>query len=320
MKRLLTGFALTALTLGLAGCGGGGATTPGGEGTPPAGGGGSTTAVPIVFQSDRDGNWEIYFIMSDKTGRKNLTSNPASDTEPAISPDKTKVAFVSDRGGNTDLWVMGVDGSNPQNVTKGAGVAGGPSWYGEGTRLIFSLTVAGKNNDRPQIYAVSTDGSNREQITDNQSFNLTPIIQSDVSRVTWATGDSLEELDLASMIIGKDERIIVERPASDWRPSVMTPKVRPRFLLEVQADGKAASYEVEIDGRRLQPVIKDSSFNAIQPAWGDRGEAAGSYVLFATDKDGNWNIYFVPTGAGEQLLQKLVQVTDNPANDRHPSW
>ncbi|MBI4328373.1 MAG: PD40 domain-containing protein [Chloroflexi bacterium] len=320
MKGLLVGFALAALTLGIAGCGGGGTTTPGGEGAPPGGGGGSATAVPIVFESDRDGNWEVYFIRSDRTGRQNLTNNPASDTEPAMSPDKTKVAFVSDRGGKADVWIMGVDGSNPQNITKEAGVAGSPSWYAEGARLLLSLTVTGKNNDRPQIYAVNTDGSNLEQITDNQNFNLTPIIQSDVSRVTWATGDSLEELDLASMIIGKDERVIVERPASDWRPSMMTPKVRPRLILEVQTDGKAAVYEVETDGRRLQPVVKSSSFNAIQPVWGDLGQAAGSYVLFSTDKDGNWNVYFVPTGAGEDLLQKLVQVTDNPANDRHPSW
>ena len=56
----------------LAGCGGGG------------GGGPSVPAEKIAFQSDRDGDWEIYVMNSDGTGQANLTNNAARDSDPSF--------------------------------------------------------------------------------------------------------------------------------------------------------------------------------------------------------------------------------------------
>ena len=55
----------------------------------------------IAFQSNRDGNWEIYTMRSDGSDEQRLTTNGAYDGQPAISPDGRKIAFVSLRGGST---------------------------------------------------------------------------------------------------------------------------------------------------------------------------------------------------------------------------
>ncbi|NIM51841.1 MAG: hypothetical protein GTO22_21785, partial [Gemmatimonadales bacterium] len=46
----------------------------------------------IAFMSDRDGNWEIYVMGADGSNPVRLTDNPASDYDPAWSPDGTRIA------------------------------------------------------------------------------------------------------------------------------------------------------------------------------------------------------------------------------------
>jgi Tol biopolymer transport system component len=40
----------------------------------------------IAFQSNRDGNWEIYLMKNDGSGQTNLTNNPADDQLPYWKP------------------------------------------------------------------------------------------------------------------------------------------------------------------------------------------------------------------------------------------
>ncbi len=71
----------------------------------------------IAFQSNRDGNGEIYTMNAGGTGPVNLTNHPAHDLEPAFSPDGTKMAFSSTRDGNYEVYTMNADGSGVERLT-----------------------------------------------------------------------------------------------------------------------------------------------------------------------------------------------------------
>jgi Tol biopolymer transport system component len=66
----------------------------------------------VAFMSNRDGNWEIYFIKIDGSGLKRLTDNAANDGLPVWSPDGKTILFVSDQGGAWAVWAMSPNGSN----------------------------------------------------------------------------------------------------------------------------------------------------------------------------------------------------------------
>lgn len=71
----------------------------------------------IVYASVQDGDWEIYTMNSDGTGKKQMTSNIGfEDNYPAWSPDGRYIAYASNRSGNQEIWVMGVDGQSIPQV------------------------------------------------------------------------------------------------------------------------------------------------------------------------------------------------------------
>jgi hypothetical protein len=66
----------------------------------------------IVFQSDRDGNNEIYLMNADGTGVTRLTNNLADDQRPVFSPDGTKIAFTTDRSGSHEINIINTHGNS----------------------------------------------------------------------------------------------------------------------------------------------------------------------------------------------------------------
>ena len=72
----------------------------------------SPDGTQIAFQSDRDGNWNIYVMAADGSNLSQLTSHNAWDESPSWSPDGTQIAFHSYRDNNWDIYVIDADGSN----------------------------------------------------------------------------------------------------------------------------------------------------------------------------------------------------------------
>jgi TolB protein len=71
----------------------------------------------IAYISQEEGNFEIYIINADGTGKIRLTNEPASDGLPVWSPDGQWIAFRSDRSGEWAIYVVRPDGSGLSKVT-----------------------------------------------------------------------------------------------------------------------------------------------------------------------------------------------------------
>ncbi len=102
------------------------------------------TGKRLVFASTRHSvQPDLYIKSVGGVAVTQLTSDPASDIQPAFSPGGKRVAFASNRAGNWDIWIMEVGGGPPMQVTAGLADEVHPSWSADGTKLVFcSLPAA----------------------------------------------------------------------------------------------------------------------------------------------------------------------------------
>jgi WD40-like Beta Propeller Repeat len=148
----------------------------------------------IVFASARDGNEEIYSANPDGSDPRDLSQNPAADTQPAVSPDGTHIAFVSDRDAGRDLYVMGADGSTATRITDGyyLSVDAEPAWSPDGSQLAFASTRP--FNDGWHIWLANADGSNLRQLT--SGFGVSPSWSPDGTRIAYDGGGAIWLVDV----------------------------------------------------------------------------------------------------------------------------
>ena len=125
----------------------------------------------IAFTSSRNGNAEIYTMNAvDSNGDgngdnlANITNNPNSaDTDPAFSPDGTKIAFYSSASGTEGIYVMNSNGTGTPTLLTNSqtsfatgvfGLGGHPVFSPDGTKIAF---LAGDRDGGFEIWVTNSD-------------------------------------------------------------------------------------------------------------------------------------------------------------------
>ncbi len=125
---------------------------------------------PIVYTSNRSGNYEIY-VIDPQTGLiTQLTNNPANDVDPQWSPDGALIVFASDRDGDYELFVMRADGTDLRQLTNNQSEDRYPRWQPDGKNIVYASDV----NQEWDLYLVSADGAIVRQITNDAADERGP--------------------------------------------------------------------------------------------------------------------------------------------------
>ena len=109
-------------------------------------GGSGSPGDTIVFVSSRDGDYAIFGKNADGSSQGRLTDEEGDlsveggvefQTDPAWSPDGSKIAFASAREGSYDIYVMDADGTDRVALTHDAAFDTVPLWSPDGRTILF---------------------------------------------------------------------------------------------------------------------------------------------------------------------------------------
>ena len=279
--------------LGASGCGGSG---PSGD--------------DIAFVSSREGDYAIYLMDADGSGEGRVTDERGDtstgagvqfQTDPAWSPDATRIAFASAREGTFDIYLMNADGTGTTRLTSTNANDRGPSWSPDGRRIAFS-----RSSDGGQVWVMNADGTGARRLTDELAEEGEPSWSPNGRWIAYthrASGTDVREIWVARPD-GTGRRSVTRLEAKsyapDWAPDSQ------RLAFSANRDGvRYDIFTIGVDGNDLRRPVR-SPTDAFEPAW----SPDGAEIAFSRD-----GAIVVTTLGGVER-----QLTDPQDNDSSPAW
>ncbi len=258
----------------------------------------------ITFTSNRNGNYQIFVMDGDECHLQLLTDDGNKNTNPAWSPDGTKLAYSV----NGVLYVMSSDGSNRHPLVTSPAPAGNqhvPAWSPDGNKLVFNIDIGWQ-----AIYSVNANGTGLTQLVsvawhDNYSPSWSP----DGTQILYTNRrlDTVGEAWLMNPDGSNKHVLIGNLPDAEfiWSPD------GTKIAFQSRRDGvEWEIYVMNADGTNQTRLTYNTAVDA-NPVW----SLDGTRLAFESNRDGNDEIYVMNVDGTNQ-----TRVTSNGARDFGPVW
>ncbi len=231
--------------------------------------------------------------------------------EPNISPDGERIAYVV---GTVDLkkdkqpknlWLAKWDGSENRALTFGDNQQTHPRWSPDGKWIAF-LSGRGNENDDDQLWVLSSEGGEAEQLTHEKGS---------VEDFAWAP----DSKRLVLVVHDPDPRQPEEK---EKQKKTVPPIVINRFQFKKDIEGYLTNrwehlFLFDLTTRKLDRLTNGQHDEGL-PAW----SFDGTQIAFVSkrgndpDRTENWDIFLIEAKPGA----KERQLTTSPEADCHPDW
>jgi len=196
----------------------------------------------IVVASTRSGRYQLYAAERANLAQlRKVMDDTATATEPAFSPDGSRIAFTSTRDGQPEVYVMDADGTNVARLTNSPGLDGDPSFSPDGLSVVFHSQRTGHR----QIYLQPITSSVAVPLTQEPADNSQPSMSPDGELIAFVSNRD-----------GNNHIWLMAKDGTNQHPFTRGPQAKesaPHFL----RDGTLAYLvEQKEGGRTSTQVVK----------------------------------------------------------------
>ena len=266
---------------------------------------GRVVVAPVTrFAMDEDKAYTDLWIWDgdgggDGRGQRALTTDPANDTEPAISPDGRHVAFASQRSGDKapQLYVMPLGGGEARRLTDLATGVQSIKWFEDGRRLAFVSRVFA---DLP----LAEQGKRLDQ---RRESKMTGMVWDGGAVTAW--DQYLDERQFHVFAVAFD----AAAPATPLPPVRALTQPSGRELPRSAVQGTAGLFALAPDGRELafasdaDPAPARTDQDLFVVAIGEDGGAAQARNLTEGNPGNDGNPLYSPDGRYLAFLQQRIR-------------
>ena len=276
----------------------------------------SPDGTQIVFSSEVNGKDQIFLMNVEPYKPRILLSDANSDLQvPAISPDGLKVVYqarLADR--SIELRLTELDTRSTKVIYKTEpemppGTLLGPNWSPDSSKIVFSSNSGG-NSD---IYSINSDGTELRKLTDDPLPDLSPVFSADGKEIIFVR-DIYGKTKLYKMNAnGGESRPITQKAGYEMSPTLSRDGKTLLFSGDRQ-DGKSKGLDIfslDLADPEVEKILMSRPLHDVSAVF----SPDGTKVAFASEGDGNWEIYVMNSdGTG------LYRLTRNKADDSSPTF
>ena len=291
---------------------------------------------PVIYSSDRNGNYNIFAMNQDSTNQVQLTDDPGMEYYPLWSPDGTKIAY--NKANDTyydcyDIWLMNAEGTNQRLIRTGTGNRDGGliCWLPDNSGICYGRS-SGYGDCK--AYRINKDGSNDSLFLDpavipgrNELYGVS--FSPDGKRIIWSAlnNSGLASLELfkadinpASWLVASDS---IQLTSDGMRDNIYgnawNSDGNKIVYYHVKGgngydDSLCEIYTMNADGTGITQLT-NNSFKDIDPQWTPDGR-----IIFTSNRSGN-NDIFIMNADGSNVTQLTSSVYSEIAGDwRNPRY
>src|SRR5216117_889111 len=228
----------------------------------------------IVVASSRTGRFQLYAAERANLAQlRKIMDDTAVATEPAFSPDGSRIAFTSTRDGQPEIYIMDADGTSAGRLTNSPGADGDAAFTADGQSVVFHSQRTGHR----QIFLQPITSSDAVQLTQEPADNSQPTVSPDGETIAFVSN---RDCNNDIWLMAKD--------GSNQRAFTKTPQIKEsgRTTTQVVKADLATGKVTPVTGSDL--VINDF---AASPG----GDLLGLVVM--VQKNVN-RVYIQPVGPG----------------------
>lgn len=218
----------------------------------------------IAFQSDRDGDFDIYLMTVGGGNRQQLTFNDYTDRLAAWSPDGEWIIYSSDIDGDQryDLRRVRRDGTLDELVLSLDQRLSHARYSPDGQSIIFTLGSEPRDGRTWEIARYDLQAESLTLLTNNEVRDASAVFSPDGETILYITYYQGSNAIAAMDADGSNPRILYDSSGSDWAASY-SPEGR-YIIFTSNVSGSDQLYIMTADGANVQQI---TSAGGLYASW-----------------------------------------------------